>query len=359
MTAQRLGKWGPTILAGLLWGVIVMLLDTLAQPVGDMSALIWLRFSLYVLFQWSLLGVIWAVAARLSERRGRALIGYLLTLVIACCITPPAWMISGRILPFDMDVAPAWMTSPLFDPDTLAYLCWENAFYGGAYFLGYVATRRSVRLRQRLAEIRRARGEADVQLREARLRAYRGQLQPELMLEALAALRAFTQTDPARADRVFEHLVAFLRAAMPAIRSGKATLASELRTLQSYADLRDLIAGEGAKLRLEIGAPIADWPFPPLALLPAVHALVDGLPPDGALLFRAHSHDDLTTLTLHPTPPIGVPQDIAQLRAALRLAFADALRFVDDGQAQLAVEIRHPSQTSATVELQGGDHVLS
>ena len=348
MTAAGRGIWRPTLASGLLWGVVVGLLDTLGQPLEDLSFSDLWRFTISVLLQWCIVGLFWAAAARLAERRGQAVIGYFAALPICCAITVLAGSIIRHYVLGNSMGASSWLLTNVRAPDLVAYLAWENAFYGGAYLVGYVAARRSVRLRQRLAEILRARGEADMLLREARLRAYRGQLQPDLMLRALATLRDLSTGDPTAADMLFDRLVTFLRAAMPAVRTGRSTLAAELTTLENYGALRSLIPGEGAALDVRCARPIADLPFPPLILLPALHAIAAGLPPHGQLTLSAYATSERAVLRLSTRPSAGLPFGIGnQLNAALRLAFGNSVSFLTSERGDPLLEIRLLTSTIA------------
>lgn len=215
--------------------------------------------------------------------------------------------------------ASSWLLVNARDPDVMANLAWENAFYGRAYFLGYFGARLSVRLHQRLAKVLRARSEVDMLLREARLLAYRGQLQPELMLEALATLRCLSNSDPAAADTLVDRLVMFLRVAMPAVRTGRSTLMNELMTLETYSALRNLVPSRGAALQVRCERPVADLPFPPLTLLPALDLIAADLPPDGRLTLWAHSTSDGLVLRLTVEPQVDLPVSIGNdLNAALK-----------------------------------------
>ena len=118
------------------------------------------------------------------------------------------------------DGATAHLLTDIPFSDLAAYLFWSNAFYGGLYTAGYLLARRAGWQRASLAEQRRVRSEADGALREAQLVSLRGQLQPDLLIEALTVLQERYATDGTQGDELFDRLIGFLRAAMPGVRSG-------------------------------------------------------------------------------------------------------------------------------------------
>jgi hypothetical protein len=120
----------------------------------------------------------------------------------------------------------------------------------------------------------------------------RSQLQPELLIEALSVLRELYAQDRAAGDRLFDRLVAFLRAAMPGIRSGQSTLQAELGALGSYVALHAMLDRPTA-LRIETMAPAAeDVPFSPLALLPLLDSITGALRPGSALTIGSSTAGD-------------------------------------------------------------------
>ena len=271
---ERFG-WRGAVICGLLWGLVVLLAVTLTQPVGDMHAsdlALWVA-SLAVM--WGATGLVWALGAKVAEETRRPALLSLPILLVA-------WTVSVAV-----NFVPLTGTGgapgdfghiarvPLFD--LAVYCLWVNLFYGGLYVLGYFATRRTLRLRRRLAELRLARSEAEAQLREARLQAVRGQIQPAMLLDALSALQHAYGRDQAAADRLFDLLIAFLRAAMPGLRSGVSTLAAELAVVDRYAALREALAMGPPVWRLRLGEP-PDAPFPPLRLLPALDRMSRATP---------------------------------------------------------------------------------
>ena len=306
-------RWRHAIICGLLWGVVVLLAVTLVQPVGDLDPLDLLHFMSVLCAQWCLVGVIWACGAKLAEdtRRPRLV----LPMVLLC-----AWGTNVAMAGTDtlMPGSSGHLSrARIFDLSI--YELWINLFYGGFYTLGFLTHRRTQALRRSLAAVRLSRNEAESRLREARLQAVRGQMQPGLLLEALAVLRGVYAEDRAAGDRLFDLLIAFLRAAMPGLRSGTSTLAAELAVIDRYAVLREALLTGPPVWRLALGAPPADLAFPPLRLLPALDRMSRAAPPQSAVEVTAAPDGDAFVVRIGAPAPQPLPTLLLQrLRNAMR-----------------------------------------
>ncbi len=138
--------------------------------------------------------------------------------------------------------------------------------------------------REMLAKARLAQEEAQRQATEARLRLLESQLEPHMLFNTLANLRALIATDPPRAIDMLDRLNAFLRATLAASRSDVQTrahtLGDEFARLADYLALMAVRMGPRLRVRLELPEPLAALPVPPLLLQPLVeNAIRHGLEP--------------------------------------------------------------------------------
>ena len=262
--------WSGAVACGLLWGLAATLLDALVQPGAAPTRDLVLSMGI----AWSLMGLCWSVGAKLAEPRlhfsGLAVLTVTSAITLSFAQVPldhaEGWFWSSRLL---------GLADPLHLPtDALfSHVLWANLFYGGVYVAGYAASRRVLRSRARLERLQRSLEEDDARLDEIRLGLMRGQLQPQIMLTALAELKARYDAHAPDADRLLERLVAFLRAAMDRVRSGGETLAAELRVAEAYVRLRGELEGSSARWRADLQA--APLPFKPprRSLLPIIVAL--------------------------------------------------------------------------------------
>ena len=117
--------------------------------------------------------------------------------------------------------------------------------------------------------LRRKTLESGLQLMQARV-------EPQFLVDTLQGVGTLYETDRQAADRMLDHLIVYLRAALPQMRSSTSTLGQEVRLAQAYLAI-ERIRLEGA---LEVGfavpAHLTAVAFPPMVLLPAIAALALG-----------------------------------------------------------------------------------
>ncbi len=159
----------------------------------------------------------------------------------------------------------------------------------------------ALRLRTQLAQ---ARADAAARLAdEAQLRMLRAQLEPHMLFNTLATLRALIQLDPDRAQAMLDHLVAFMRGTLSASRTDRIALATEFEQLDNYLNLMAIRMAERLSYKLTLPAGLASCPVLPMLLQPLVeNAVRHGLEPlarGGHIEVGAHRRD--TWLELYVT----------------------------------------------------------
>jgi hypothetical protein len=130
----------------------------------------------------------------------------------------------------------------------------------------------------------RALARAEAQRREAELRlsVLAAQVEPHFLFNTLAGVRSAIATDPGRASGMIDALVAYLRAAIPRLRSdggADATLASQVEIVRAYLSLMRTRLPRLA-FAIEMPQALAELPFPPLMLISlAENAVKHGVEP--------------------------------------------------------------------------------
>ncbi len=185
----------------------------------------------------------------------------------------------------------------------LLYYVWPAMVYGGLFIAAWMWLERSERTRRLLANAELARNSAEEQLGQAQLQALQGQVDPALLMRVLAEVQQRYRGDPPAADRLLDLLVAFLRAAMPAVRSGSSTLADEVTLLRAYVALSEQLEGNRVRWELRIDSPPPGLSFPPLRLLPLVERLVSRAPDTTAVSVVMHCDVAAVRLELHGATP--------------------------------------------------------
>jgi signal transduction histidine kinase len=115
---------------------------------------------------------------------------------------------------------------------------------------------------------------------EQRLKLLASQLEPHMLFNTLANLRALIGVDPLRAQTMLDRLIVFLRATLDASRGSTHPLAAEYARLDDYLELMQIRMGTRLQTRLTLPDDLADRQVPVLLLQPLVeNAIKHGLEP--------------------------------------------------------------------------------
>jgi signal transduction histidine kinase len=181
-----------------------------------------------------------------------------------------------------------------------------SIFSGGAISFFFYSTGKSHYLRSELEASQR-------QATQAQLSLLQSQLEPHMLFNTLANLRALIQTDPQRATHMLDRLNDYLRSTLSASRSAEHALSAEFDRLRDYLELMAIRMGPRLHYSLDLPAALATTPVPPLILQSLVeNAIVHGLEPQvagGQITISAALHGDMLTLQVADT---GVGFDTAQ-----------------------------------------------
>ncbi len=144
---------------------------------------------------------------------------------------------------------------------------------GGAVIFYFNANGRSRRLQRQMQR-------AEQQATEARLKLLQTQLEPHMLFNTLANLRVLIGSDPARAQHMLDHLIAYLRATLGASRATTHALQAEFERLADYLELMAVRMGTRLRYTLDLPPELARHPVPTLLLQPLVeNSIRHGLEP--------------------------------------------------------------------------------
>lgn len=227
---------------------------------------------------------------------------------------------------------------------------------GTASMTGVIWLRQYLAALRLQAQLEQARADAAARLvDEARLRMLRAQLEPHMLFNTLATLRALIEVDPGRAQDMLDHLVAFLRTTLNASRADEIILETEFSLLDSYLSLMSIRMGPRLEYRLDLPANLGPCPVPPMLVQPIVeNAVRHGLEPlrqGGSIQVRAWQDEEQLCIGICDTGK-GFDHDAAdQAGAAGRQHESDGAGFgLDAVRARLrsaygdaaSLEIRSP-----------------
>lgn len=118
------------------------------------------------------------------------------------------------------------------------------------------------------------------QAADTRLDLLTAQIQPHFLLNTLANVQELVESGSPRAGPVFRSLIEYLRAAMPQLQQGDATLGDEARLVRAYLHLMQMRMPDRLAYSVEVDPAVAAMRFPPMALLTLVeNAICHGIDP--------------------------------------------------------------------------------
>ena len=199
----------------------------------------------------------------------------------------------------------------------------------------------------------------------ARLSLLQSQLEPHMLFNTLANLRALIAADPQRAQDMLDHLIAFLRATLNASRQAEHPLADEFARIADYLALMQVRMGDRLRASTMLPPELGAIAVPPLLLQPLVeNAIKHGLEPqrgpgelhvtaalDGATLVLCVTDTGrgLEAAAARAREPMeaGSGFGLAQIRERLQTLHGDAARFTLTAGAEggTRAEIRLPAST--------------
>ena len=147
--------------------------------------------------------------------------------------------------------------------------------------------------------------QAERQAAEQRLKLLESQLEPHMLFNTLANLRALIGVDPPRAQAMLDQLIAFLRASLAGSRTQTHTLAVEFERLRDYLALMQIRMGPRLATRFELAAGVANARVPALLLQPIVeNSIKHGIEPQvdgGCIEIVAQRDGDVLVLRVSDT----------------------------------------------------------
>lgn len=152
---------------------------------------------------------------------------------------------------------------PIYDVTTWLLL--------GGFAVFFYADRRAARKTEahlRVAELEHLR-KSKLAL-ESRLQAMQARVEPQFLFNTLSTIERLYESDHARAQRMLDDLIDYLRAAMPLMRGRSTTVEQEVRLARAYIDIVKLRFDERLVFEIEVPEGIEDARLPPMMLLPLI-----------------------------------------------------------------------------------------
>ena len=170
----------------------------------------------------------------------------------------------------------------------------------------------------------------------ANLRALQAQIEPHFLFNTLANVTGLIDPDPAKAKRMLESFIRFLRASLAATRAESTTLGAESELIGAFLDVLTVRMGPRLRYSIDIEPGLAGFELPPMLLQPVVeNAIKHGLEPKvdgGEVTVRARREGEQVAIAVAdtgmgfaPTTTGGV--GLTNLRDRLKLLYGDRASF--------------------------------
>ena len=207
---------------------------------------------------------------------------------------------------------------------------------GILFALGALYRERDTQARAQALQFALERETLQRQAADARLHLMTAQIQPHFLLNTLANVQALMESGSPRAVPVFRSLIDYLRAAVPHLQQGDATLHDEERLVRAYLELMHMRMPDRLSFTTDIDPALQRVRFPAMALLTLVeNAIRHGIDPgcDAGNVTVGGRRVDADTVHLWVAdsgvglmPQAGEGTGLANLRARLKASFGDSAR---------------------------------
>jgi signal transduction histidine kinase len=187
---------------------------------------------------------------------------------------------------------------------------------------------------------------------EAELKLMQAQVEPHFLFNTLASVQFLTETDPPKAGMMLGHLLAYLRAALPQLRSDSTTLGQETELAGAYLSIMQMRMGTRLSFVIDVPPELRAHRFPPMLLMSVVeNAVKHGLEPQaagGTIRIEARRNGDRLVVAVSDdgrglADKVGNGVGLTNLRGRLRALYAASGRF--------ALEEAPPHGARATIEI--------
>ena len=166
----------------------------------------------------------------------------------------------------------------------------------------------------------------------ANLRALQAQIEPHFLFNTLANVTSLIDPDPAKARRMLENFIRFLRSSLNATRSESTTLADEAELIAAYLDVLEIRMGTRLRYEIDVPADLHAFTLPPMLLQPVVeNSIRHGLEPkvEGGLVRLQARRDGANVLVEISDSGVGFAPvtrggvGLTNLRDRLRLVYGE------------------------------------
>jgi hypothetical protein len=214
----------------------------------------------------------------------------------------------------------------------------------------------SGQVQRQALEFELERSELERQAVDARLKLLQAQVEPHFLFNTLANVRELVESGSPQAAEVLGSLIAYLRAAVPRLQEGGATIGQEIELARAYLEVMHMRMPDRLQFLLHADDDTLALDCPPMTLLTLVeNAVRHGIDPSeegGRIELRVQRHGQRcraqvidTGVGLQPGGG-GLGTGLANLRERLQLAFGGdaALRLMPIVPHGVCAEVEFPAR---------------
>ncbi|MFO1398359.1 MAG: histidine kinase [Burkholderiales bacterium] len=259
--------------------------------------------------------------------------------------------VAGNWLPREGD-------GPTLRKGVATVILWSHVMAAGVLGYFFMLREQDAAAGQHREDLRRV--ELERELAEARLQVMQAQVEPHFLFNTLAHVRRLFRTDAAAARAMLEHLVRYLSAMLPRMRSADSTLGHELALATAYLEVQKIRMGPRLAVRIDVPEPLLALPFPPMMLVTLVENAIrhglNPLPQGGEVRIVARGGDGRLRVQVADTgcglaESSGTGVGLANIRARLTTMF--------EGRARLLLAQEPGSGVVATIEVPAATGTLA
>jgi hypothetical protein len=289
------------------------------------------------------------VADEVADRLRRPWVAYAIAIIGAAAAGELALGLVDWLLGIRFD-----LLRLIDDGDSSGYLVllWRFSHFAlitGLITFVYVQQRAALRSAAALHGLQLRSAELSRRTLESRLQAMQARVDPQFLFDTLARVEQLRDREPAKADRVLDDLIVYLRAVLPLVKETASTLATEFDLLRAYLNI--VRAGRtGLSFDLSLPEALAAMRIPPMLLLPLVEPFVarsGDVPARSLNVGIAARRDDELAITV-------VARDMALATGAIDAAvdrIRERLAALFGTSASLAVRQNAPGSVEARLEI--------
>ncbi len=221
---------------------------------------------------------------------------------------------------------------------------------GGLIAFVYFKRRRDEELGVALHAAQLTRVDLQKQVLESQLQFMQAHVEPQFLFNTLRRVAVLYETDRLSADTMLDHLIAYLRAALPQMRTSTSTLGQEVQLARAYLGIERIRAHGRLDFSFHVPDRLTSAGLPPMVLLPLIEAFAlrdRNAALDGEVVCTdARVDAGMLTLTVAVQHPHALQHATGEIEC-----IRNRLTALYSADGKLRVESRSPFGAIATVEL--------